>query len=303
MTPSSCARPATSSPRSSARSLAKRRARRAEVEVPRGVPGVRPASWCGSRARPNHYCVNVDCRGAARRSASCTSPAAARWTSRAWARSACASSSTPGSSTTRGDVYSLTVEHLVPLERMAPVSAQKLVDAHRRRRRARVSPGSWSVSASATSGPPPRKPSRVELGHPRPHRVGDRRGAHRGRRRRSDHRRERHPVLRDRRQPRCGRQAARGRRRPHGPTAAWRCQPRTPRSRARRSSSRGRSTGSRATRRPPRSTRAAARSPGACRRRRRYVLAGESPGTKLAKAEQLGVEVIDESRFRELLAP
>jgi DNA ligase (NAD+) len=32
-----------------------------------------------------------------------------------------------------------------------------------------------------------------------------------------------------------------------------------------------------------------------------YVLAGESPGTKLAKAEQLGVEVIDEVKFRELL--
>ena len=32
-----------------------------------------------------------------------------------------------------------------------------------------------------------------------------------------------------------------------------------------------------------------------------YVLAGESPGTKLAKAEQLGVEVIDEAKFRELL--
>lgn len=33
-----------------------------------------------------------------------------------------------------------------------------------------------------------------------------------------------------------------------------------------------------------------------------YVLAGESPGTKLAKAEQLGVEVIDEARFVRLLA-
>jgi DNA ligase (NAD+) len=32
-----------------------------------------------------------------------------------------------------------------------------------------------------------------------------------------------------------------------------------------------------------------------------YVLAGDSPGTKLAKAEQLGVEVIDEAKFRELL--
>jgi DNA ligase (NAD+) len=32
-----------------------------------------------------------------------------------------------------------------------------------------------------------------------------------------------------------------------------------------------------------------------------YVLAGASPGTKLAKAEQLGVEIIDEPKFRELL--
>jgi DNA ligase (NAD+) len=32
-----------------------------------------------------------------------------------------------------------------------------------------------------------------------------------------------------------------------------------------------------------------------------YVLAGESPGTKLAKAEQLGVEIIDEPKFRDLL--
>jgi DNA ligase (NAD+) len=32
-----------------------------------------------------------------------------------------------------------------------------------------------------------------------------------------------------------------------------------------------------------------------------YLLAGESPGTKLAKAEQLGVEIIDETKFRELL--
>ena len=32
-----------------------------------------------------------------------------------------------------------------------------------------------------------------------------------------------------------------------------------------------------------------------------YVVAGDSPGSKLAKAEEVGVEVIDEKGLRELL--
>ena len=32
-----------------------------------------------------------------------------------------------------------------------------------------------------------------------------------------------------------------------------------------------------------------------------YVVAGDSPGSKLAKAEKLGVEIIDEAALRELV--
>jgi DNA ligase (NAD+) len=32
-----------------------------------------------------------------------------------------------------------------------------------------------------------------------------------------------------------------------------------------------------------------------------YVVAGEEPGSKLAKAKELGVKVIDEQTFRELV--
>jgi DNA ligase (NAD+) len=32
-----------------------------------------------------------------------------------------------------------------------------------------------------------------------------------------------------------------------------------------------------------------------------FVVVGDSPGTKLARAEKLGVEIIDESRLRELI--
>ena len=100
-------------------------ARAANVEVPDDCPA------CGSplvrlEGEADAHCVNVECPEQ-RSSASSTSRAAARWTSRAWARSASASSSTPGLLRDAGDIYSLTVEQLVPLERMAQRSAENLV--------------------------------------------------------------------------------------------------------------------------------------------------------------------------------
>jgi DNA ligase (NAD+) len=41
---------------------------------------------------------------------------------------------------------------------------------------------------------------------------------------------------------------------------------------------------------------------GSVSRKTDYVVAGESAGSKLAQAEKLGVEVIDEAGLRELLA-
>jgi DNA ligase (NAD+) len=34
-----------------------------------------------------------------------------------------------------------------------------------------------------------------------------------------------------------------------------------------------------------------------------YLVAGDSPGTKLAKAEEVGTEILDEDGLRELLGP
>ena len=46
----------------------------------------------------------------------------------------------------------------------------------------------------------------------------------------------------------------------------------------------------------------AARSTGSVSKKTDYVVAGDSPGSKLAKAEELGTEILDEAGLRELLA-
>jgi DNA ligase (NAD+) len=40
---------------------------------------------------------------------------------------------------------------------------------------------------------------------------------------------------------------------------------------------------------------------GSVSKKTNYVLAGASPGSKLTKAEELGITILDEKQFRELL--
>ena len=80
--------------------LTKRPQGHAPVEVPDEVPGLCANRSCASRARRTTTASTSTARPNGC-SASCTGPAAARSTSRAWARSGCASSSTPDCSKTR----------------------------------------------------------------------------------------------------------------------------------------------------------------------------------------------------------
>ena len=129
-TSSSCARRATSSPRSSARCArapaCPSGASRSGSSRRRARPAASPSCACPARATPTAPTSTARRSGC---SASRTTPRARPWTSRGWARSACSSSSAPGSSTTPADLYDLTVEQLVTLERFGALSAANLVAA------------------------------------------------------------------------------------------------------------------------------------------------------------------------------
>ena len=119
---------------------------RAEVEVPDRAARCASSRSCGSRARPTRTASTSTARRSAC-SASCTSPAAARWTSRVSARSASASSSTPVCSPTPPTSTRSTVEQ----PRAARAHRRALGAAPRRRHRGVADADRWR-SCSSGSG-------------------------------------------------------------------------------------------------------------------------------------------------------
>ena len=196
-----------------------------------------------------------------------------------------------------GDLYSVTHDQLIALERMGEISARNLLTASRRRSSSRWR-GCSSPSASATSGRPPRVRSRARsatwTGSPTRPRRSSRRSTASGRsswrasaawftvptNRALIEKLRAAGVNLDR--PGAGGGADRGAdaHRPH------------------RSCSPAGSRASPATKQRPRSPPGAARSPAASRRRRASSIVGENPGSKLARAEELGVTILDEDAFQ-----
>ncbi len=193
-----------------------------------------------------------------------------------------------------GDIYSLEVEQLLPLERIGERSAQLLVDSDRQ-----VADAASRASARRARDLPRRSGGR---GHartsdrqPRPHRRGAERGARRGRGRRRHHRRQLAKFFANERNQAVVEKLRAAGVNFEGPPRA-------------EPSAAGASfdgltfviTGTlEGFTREEATAEILARSgkvTGSVSKKTTYVVAGESPGTKLAKAEQLGVEIIDEAQ-------
>ena len=247
-----------------------------------------------------HYCTNPQLPEPRASGCSSTSSPAARWTWTASARSSCARFWELELVRRPPDLYRLTVDDLLPLEGFQQTSAENVIasiDASRTRPFARRAVR-------------PRHPARRLGSPPRRWRATSA------------------PWTR------CGTRAAR-RWRPSraigsvmaDTVAAWfgdpehqrwsttwpppgstwrRCptssaRPRRPAERADARAHGHARAAARATRRPRRSWRAAARWPDSVSKKTSYVVAGESPGSKLEKAEKIGVPVLDEAGFTQLL--
>ena len=248
----------------------------------------------------NHHCVNVDC------------PAQRVQRLVHWASRGAMDIEGLGEERVRqfvdaglledaADIYALTVEQLVPLERIGERSAQLLVDAiegSKQRPLWRVLVGLGINHVGPTAAQALAR-SFADLDAIIAARRG---GAHRDRRRRADDRAEHRDVVLDRSQPATRRSGCGD----AGVNLAG--DPGAGNASRSTTSFAGLTfvlTGSLERRtRDEAAAEIAARGgkvTGSVSKKTSYVVVGESPGSKLAKAEQLGVTILDEAAFEALL--
>ena len=253
--------------------------------------------WCASRGKRTITASTSSARNSGS-SGSCSSPAAARWTSRGSARSGSASSSTRGCSTTPGTSTRSPSSNSCRSSG-SPPSRPRTSSRRSRPPRPGVWPGSWSASASATSAPPPRRlwPGRSDTSTgsstPRsrssPRWTGSARSSPR-----ASPASSRWPGTAS-----CSTSCA---------PRAWICPPLSAAAPTSRRSLAGLAfvlTGGLESLTREGAEEAiearAGKVTSSVSKKTSFVVVGENPGTKLAKAETLGVPILDEAAFVQLL--
>ena len=295
-TPSSCARRATSSPRSSARCSSLRPEGTEPWVVPHRLPVPAAAPrWCGPRARPTPAASSRPARSSAT-SASSTSPRGARWTSRASASARCMLLSEPGWCSDAADIYSLQADGPARPRGLRRDQRRQPAGRHRGARRPGRCPGCWSALGIKHLGPAAAEALARGFGTldaimaparptwPRPRASG--------------------PIIaasiapwfaedgnRDMVEQAAGRRRRLRQRR--GEPASRRCW----RARPSWSPARSRASAGRRPRRPSRTGAARARAASVAEDLRRGGRAASPGASKLTKAEELGVPVLDEAGF------